>query len=74
MNQISLIGISNDLVFTDTIDPRVRSSLSEEELVFPPYNALQIQDILKKRADFAFKAVSLLRRKSSEHPMLLIIL
>lgn len=29
--------------------------MSEEEVVFPPYNALQIQDILKKRADMAFK-------------------
>ncbi|HII30287.1 TPA: ORC1-type DNA replication protein [Candidatus Woesearchaeota archaeon] len=54
-SQISLIGISNDLVFIDKIDPRVKSSLSEEELVFPPYNALQIQDILKLRAKTAFK-------------------
>ncbi|HLC32851.1 MAG TPA: AAA family ATPase, partial [Candidatus Nanoarchaeia archaeon] len=38
--QITIIGISNDLVFTDTLDPRVKSSLSEEELIFPPYNAL----------------------------------
>jgi len=52
--QITLIGISNDLVFTDTLDPRVKSSLSEEELVFPPYNALQIQDILTERAKLAF--------------------
>ncbi len=54
--QISLIGISNDLTFTDTIDPRIKSSLSEEELVFPPYNALQIQDILNQRRSKAFKA------------------
>jgi len=53
--QISLVGISNNLVFTDTLDPRVRSSLSEEELVFAPYNAIQIQDILRKRAGLAFK-------------------
>lgn len=53
--QISLIGISNDLRFLDNLDPRARSSLSEEEIVFPPYNALQLQDILKKRADEAFK-------------------
>jgi cell division control protein 6 len=53
--QISLVGISNNLIFTDAIDPRVRSSLSEEEVVFPPYNAPQIQDILKKRAETAFK-------------------
>ncbi len=52
--QLSLIGISNDLMFADNLDPRVKSSLSEEELVFPPYNALEIQDILKKRCQDAF--------------------
>lgn len=53
--QISIVGISNSLTFMDDLDPRVRSSLGEEELVFPPYNALQLQDILKERADAAFK-------------------
>ena len=52
--QVCMVGISNDLVFADYLDPRVKSSLSEEELVFPPYNALQIQDILRKRATRAF--------------------
>jgi len=51
---ISLIGISNDLNFVDTLDPRVKSSLSEEELLFPPYNALQIQEILSARAKEGF--------------------
>lgn len=54
-SQISMIGISNDLIFTDQLDPRIKSSLSEEELVFPPYNALQLQEILKQRAKTAFK-------------------
>ena len=53
-SQISIIGISNDIMFVDNLDPRVRSSLSEEEVVFPPYNALQIQAILKQRAELAF--------------------
>ncbi len=53
--QICIIGISNNLTFLDEIDPRVRSSLSEEEIVFPPYNALQLQDILNKRCVGAFK-------------------
>jgi cell division control protein 6 len=52
--QISLIGISNDLMFTEHLDPRVKSSLSEEELMFPPYNAVQIQQILKERSKEAF--------------------
>ncbi len=58
-HQISIIGVSNNLIFTENIDPRVRSSLSEEEIVFPPYNALQLKDILKKRAARAFKKESL---------------
>lgn len=53
--QICVVGISNDLTFLDSLDPRVRSSLSEEEVVFPPYNAIQLQDILKERAKKAFK-------------------
>ena len=53
--QIALVGISNDLIFSNNLDPRVRSSLSEEEVIFPPYNAVQLQDILKKRAAEAFK-------------------
>ncbi|MBT3721422.1 AAA family ATPase [archaeon] len=53
--QISLVGISNNLVFSEDLDPRVKSSLSEEELIFPPYNALQIQDILRQRVEGAFQ-------------------
>ena len=53
-SQISIIGISNDIMFVDSLDPRVRSSLSEEEAVFPPYNALQIQAILRQRSEIAF--------------------
>jgi cell division control protein 6 len=53
--QISIIGISNDLVFVDQLDARVKSSLSEEEILFPPYNALQIQGILRERAQKAFR-------------------
>ena len=57
--QISLVGISNSLTFMENIDPRVKSSLGEEELVFPPYNALQLQDILNERAKMAFNKESL---------------
>ena len=57
--QISIIGISNDLVFSNNLDPRVKSSLSEEELVFPPYNAVQLQDILRKRCELAFDSGTL---------------
>jgi len=54
-SRVSIIGISNDLKFTDFLDPRVKSSLGEEEIVFPPYDATQLRDILQQRADVAFK-------------------
>lgn len=52
---LTLVGISNDVKFTDFLDSRVKSSLSEEEIVFPPYNAMQLQDILKQRSQKAFE-------------------
>jgi len=54
-SEVGIIGISNDLMFTDNLDPRVKSSLSEEEILFPPYNAIQLQVILKVRAAEAFR-------------------
>jgi cell division control protein 6 len=54
-SRISIMGISNDLKFTDFLDPRVKSSLGEEEIVFPPYDANQLRDILQHRAEVAFK-------------------
>jgi len=53
-SRVCIIGISNDLTFKDFLDARVLSSLSEEELIFPPYNADQLRDILKQRAEVAF--------------------
>lgn len=52
--KVCIIGISNDLKFTEYLDPRVRSSLSEEEIIFPPYDAGQLKDILKQRAGAGF--------------------
>jgi len=54
-SKISLIGISNDISFTENLDSRVKSSLSEEEIIFPPYNAIQLKDILLDRAKKALK-------------------
>ena len=53
-SRVSIIGISNDLKFTDFLDPRVKSSLGEEEIVFPPYDANQLRDILEHRSSVAF--------------------
>lgn len=52
--KLSIIGISNDVSFTENLDPRVKSSLSEEEIIFQPYNAHQLQDILIQRTALAF--------------------
>lgn len=52
--RLTIIGISNNISFISNLDPRVRSSLSEEEIVFPPYNANEIKDILIERVGFAF--------------------
>jgi cell division control protein 6 len=53
-SKVSIIGISNDLKFTDFLDPRVKSSLGEDEIIFPPYDAEQIKDILEQRACLSF--------------------
>jgi archaeal cell division control protein 6 len=51
----TMVGISNDLKFKDELDPRVLSSLGEEELVFPPYTTQELRAILAARSKLAFK-------------------
>jgi len=53
--EVCLVGITNDLTVMDNIEARAKSSLNEEEMVFLPYNAIQIQDILYDRAQEAFR-------------------
>ena len=53
-SRVSIIGISNDLKFTEFLDPRVKSSLGEDEIIFPPYDAEQIREILEQRARLSF--------------------
>jgi cell division control protein 6 len=53
-SKVSLIGISNDLRLKEFLDPRVLSSLSEEEIVFRPYDAGELRNILSERALSAF--------------------
>lgn len=57
--KISIVGISNDLKFTEFLDPRVKSSLGEENIIFDPYDAQQLQDILQQRADAALRSETL---------------
>ncbi len=51
---LTLVGISNDLTFKERLDPRVISSLGEEEIVFPNYTVEQIREILEDRISMAF--------------------
>jgi cell division control protein 6 len=53
--RLVIIGISNDLKFTNNLDARVRSRLNEEKILFPPYDAPQLQDILRDRAAEVFR-------------------
>jgi len=53
-SKATVVGISNDLRFKEFLDPRVLSSLSEEEIVFQPYDAGELLDILRERAKVAF--------------------
>ena len=53
--RLCLVGISNDLKFTNSLDARVRSRLNEEKILFPPYDAPQLQDILRDRAREVFR-------------------
>ena len=51
---ISIIGITNNISFAEKMDPRVRSSLAEEEIIFRPYNAQELKDIIMARVSDAF--------------------
>jgi archaeal cell division control protein 6 len=52
---VSITSISNYVDFKQFIKPRVKSSLRDREIVFPPYNAQQLVDILKERSELSFK-------------------
>lgn len=50
----TLIGISNDLTFKDNLSSNVISSLCEREITFSRYDATDLREILKHRAQYAF--------------------
>ncbi|MBX8635866.1 MAG: ORC1-type DNA replication protein [Thermoplasmata archaeon] len=58
-SKLSIIGIANDLKFTDFLDARVKSRLGEERIVFAPYDAAELGDILTARARLVFHEDSL---------------
>ncbi len=52
--KIGIIGIPNNFSFRDNLSPKVKSSLCEEELQFPAYDAQELIEILEQRAAVAF--------------------
>lgn len=52
---VGLIGISNKIDFKEKLDPRSKSTLCQDEMVFAPYNAEQLNAILSERAAVGFK-------------------
>ena len=58
-SRVSMIGISNDLRLKEFLDPRVFSSLSEEEMIFRPYDANELRNILLERSKLSFNEGSL---------------
>ncbi|MCL5731777.1 MAG: ORC1-type DNA replication protein [Candidatus Thermoplasmatota archaeon] len=51
MSRASIIGITNDANFLDTLDPRVRSRMNQESIMFSSYNAQQLRDIIAFRLE-----------------------
>ena len=53
--KLILISVSNRLDWPDHLDPRVKSFLKLNELIFKPYNAIDLQHILRIRIEKALK-------------------
>jgi cell division control protein 6 len=49
--KVGVMGVSNKIRFEDRLDERVKSSLCEREIVFQPYDANQLGDIMDARRD-----------------------
>ncbi len=52
---IQIVGISNNVNFKKELDPRTKSTLCEEEMIFPTYNADQLRNILEWRVKRGYK-------------------
>ena len=53
--RLILVFVSNRLNWPDHLDPRVRSFLKLNELIFKPYDAVDLQHILKIRVEKALR-------------------
>ncbi|WP_276968716.1 Cdc6/Cdc18 family protein, partial [Metallibacterium scheffleri] len=58
-SKTSIIGITNDTSFTEKLDSRVKSRLNQESIIFPPYNASELKDILEPRVKDIIKENSI---------------
>lgn len=63
---VGVIGISNDFTFRDNLSARVKDSLCDEEIHFPPYDADELANILKQRASEAFHSTTVQQREDGE--------
>jgi cell division control protein 6 len=52
---VSIIGITNNTNFVQELDSRVSSRLGQESIMFNPYNASELRDILKFRTQSVVK-------------------
>ena len=52
--KVGIVGISNDLAFRENLSPKVRSSLTEKSISFPPYDAAELGAVLEQRSEIAF--------------------
>lgn len=48
---VNIIGVTNDVNYPEDLDPRTASSLQSRKLVFPPYDATQVAQILDGRLE-----------------------
>ena len=48
---IGVIAISNKIQYAENLNERVKSSLQHKELFFQPYDATQLREIMRNRAD-----------------------
>lgn len=52
--RLSVIGISNDIAYKESIKSKTDSSLRLKEITFTKYDADQLREILQQRAELAF--------------------
>jgi cell division control protein 6 len=53
--RVGVIGISNNHMFKDSLDPRVKSALCEYEIFFSPYDATELTEILEHYVGLVFR-------------------